>query len=125
MNSILERVAYLKGLADGLKINTKSDEGKLLLETIDILEELALAIDDVEYRQDLIIEDMEDMDMDLSDLEGYVYELDLDGIDSFEDFDFDEFEEKYLDIFEDFEDEEEDDFEDELEESEKLEEIEF
>lgn len=124
MNSILERVAYLKGLADGLKINTKSDEGKLLLETIDILEELALAIDDVEYRQDLIIEDMEDMDMDLSDLEGYVYELDLDGIDSFEDFDFDEFEEKYLDIFEDFEDEE-DDFEDELEESEKLEEIEF
>lgn len=124
MNSILERVAYLKGLADGLKINTKSDEGKLLLETIDVLEELALAIDDVEYRQGLIIEDMEDMDMDLSDLEGYVYELDLDGIDSFEDFDFDEFEEKYLDIFEDFEDEE-DDFEDELEESEKLEEIEF
>ena len=125
MNSILERVAYLKGLADGLKIDTKSDEGKLLLETIDILEELALAIDDVEYRQDLIIEDMEDMDMDLSDLEGYVYELDLDGIDSFEDFDFDEFEEKYLDIFEDFEDEDEDDFEDELEESENMEEIEF
>lgn len=125
MNSILERVAYLKGLADGLKIDTKSDEGKLLLETIDILEELALAIDNVEYRQDLIIEDMEDMDMDLSDLESYVYELDFDGIDSFEDFDFDEFEEKYLDIFEDFEEEDEDDFEEELEESENMEEIEF
>lgn len=123
MKSILERVAYLKGLADGLKINTQNDEGKLLAETIDVLEDLALAIDDLEYRQDLIVEDMEDIDLDLSDLEGYVYDLDLDGYDSFDDFDFDEFEEKYLDIFDDFEDDEED-IEFESEDSENFEELE-
>ncbi len=123
MKSILERVAYLKGLADGLKINTQNDEGKLLAETIDVLEDLALAIDDLEYRQDLIVEDMEDIDLDLSDLEGYVYDLDLDGYDSFDDFDFDEFEEKYLDIFDDFEDDDED-IEFESEDSENFEELE-
>ena len=120
MKSILERVAYLKGLADGLKIDTQNDEGKLLSETINVLENLALAIDDLEYRQDLILEDMEDMDMDLSDLEGYVYDLDLDGFDNFDDFDFDEFEEKYLDIFDDFDEDDELDTED----SEEFEELE-
>lgn len=121
MKSILERVAYLKGLADGLKIDTQNDEGKLLAETINVMESLALAIDDLEYRQDLIVEDMEDMDLDLSDLEGYVYDLDLDGFDEFDDFDFDEFEEKYLDIFDDYE---EDELEFDSEESDEFEELE-
>jgi|LSQX01.2.fsa_nt_gb DNA-directed RNA polymerase subunit delta len=121
MKSILERVAYLKGLADGLKIDTQNDEGKLLAETINVMESLALAIDDLEYRQDLIVEDMEDMDLDLSDLEGYVYDLDLDGFDDFDDFDFDEFEEKYLDIFDDYE---EDELEFDSEESDEFEELE-
>lgn len=121
MKSILERVAYLKGLADGLKIDTQNDEGKLLAETINVMESLALAIDDLEYRQDLIVEDMEDMDLDLSDLEGYVYDLDLDGFDDFDDFDFDELEEKYLDIFDDYE---EDELEFDSEESDEFEELE-
>lgn len=122
MNDILQKVSYLKGLADGSKIDTESNEGKLLVETIKILEDLAIAIDNLDYRQELILEDLEDFDYDLADLEGYVYDLhddDFDDLD-FGDFDFDDFEDIYIDSFEEepyideeYELEDEDDEEDE------------
>lgn len=119
MQDILQKVSYLKGLADGSKINTESDEGKLLLETIKVLEEMALVIDNLNYRQELIVEDLEDFDYDLADLEGYVYDLYDDGFDDFDfdDFDFDEFEDNYIEPNEEF------DF-DEFDEDEDVEEIE-
>lgn len=47
--TISEKVAYLKGLADGLAIDTeKSKEGKLINEIIGILEEIGYSIEDLE-----------------------------------------------------------------------------
>ena len=47
--TIAEKVAYLKGLAEGLNIDTdKSKEGKLINVMIGILEEVALSIEDLE-----------------------------------------------------------------------------
>ena len=112
MKDILQRVAYLKGLADGMKINEQKDEGKLLLETIDVLEELALAIEDIDYRQDLIVEDIDDIDEDLADLEEFVYDLDIDSYTDFDDFDFENIENNYLDDFDFFDDKEDDEDED-------------
>ena len=46
--TISEKVAYLKGLADGLNIDTeKSKEGKLLNVIIGILEEIGMSIEDL------------------------------------------------------------------------------
>ena len=47
--TISEKVAYLKGLAEGLAIDTeKSKEGKLISVMIGILEEIGLSIEDLE-----------------------------------------------------------------------------
>ena len=47
--TISEKVAYLKGLAEGLNIDTdKSKEGKLITVIIGILEEIGMSIEDLE-----------------------------------------------------------------------------
>ena len=44
---ITERVAYLKGLAEGMELNTDKREGKLLAAIIDVLEDIALELEDI------------------------------------------------------------------------------
>ena len=47
--TISEKVAYLKGLAEGLDLDTtKSKEGKLISVMIGIMEELAMSVEDLE-----------------------------------------------------------------------------
>ena len=38
MAYLSEQVAYLRGLADGMKIDDSTNEGKLLLKIVDVLE---------------------------------------------------------------------------------------
>ncbi len=83
---ITERVAYLKGLAEGLGLDTESKEGKLISMIIDILDDVSLELQD---HQDQIIEISEGLDAvsdDLEDVEEIVYEDD----DEFEDEDDDD-----------------------------------
>ena len=48
---ITERVAYLKGLAEGMELNTDKREGKLLAAIIDVLEDIALELEDIQDEQ--------------------------------------------------------------------------
>ena len=48
MAYLAEQVAYLKGLAEGLKIDDKKDEGKLLIKIIDVLEEMAATVEELD-----------------------------------------------------------------------------
>ena len=78
---ITERVAYLKGLAEAQGQDTESKQGKLISMIIDILDDVALELQD---HQDQIIEISEGLDAvsdDLEDVEEIVYEDD----DEFED----------------------------------------
>ena len=43
-----EKAAYLKGLMAGMKISENSDEGKLFAAISDLLEDLSLAVSDLE-----------------------------------------------------------------------------
>ena len=43
-----EKVAYLKGLAEGLGIDKEKGEGKVINAIIDVLEDLAYGLEDVE-----------------------------------------------------------------------------
>ncbi len=76
MEHLKERVAYLKGLADGLKVDEKSNEGKLLKEIISVLDDFAESIVELDEVQDEISEYVESIDEDLSDLEEDFYEED-------------------------------------------------
>ena len=69
-----ERVAYLKGLADGLKLDEKKSETKLITGILEVLEDVAETIDT--NKQDLVemTERVDEIDMDLGDLEAILFE---------------------------------------------------
>ena len=64
-----EKVAYLKGLAEGIGIDPDKKEGKILSTILDILEDLALdqedlgdAIDELEEGLDAVSDDLADVE---------------------------------------------------------------
>ena len=73
---ILEKVAYMKGLAEGLGLDTKSKEGKLLKVMMDILDDVALELQDIRDEQGELEEGLDAVSDDLSDVETYLYEQD-------------------------------------------------
>ena len=75
--TVTEKVAYLKGLAEGLNLDESKPETKVIKAMMDVLDDLALSVSDLEDGVDLISEQLDAVDEDLDELEGYVYE-DLD-----------------------------------------------
>ena len=71
--TITEKVAYLKGLAAGLKISEESDEGKLFGGIIDALEDMALSISDLEDSFEELSGQVDEIDDDLGVLEEEFY----------------------------------------------------
>lgn len=73
--TISEKVAYLKGLAEGLELDTqKSKEGKLISVMIGILEEIGLSIEDLEENSLALGEEIDALSDDLADVESIVYD---------------------------------------------------
>ena len=73
--TISEKVAYLKGLAEGLNLDTeKSKEGKLISVMIGILEEIGMSIEDLEESAEALGEEIDAISDDLSDVEKVVYD---------------------------------------------------
>ena len=78
--TISEKVAYLKGLAEGLDIDTeKSKEGKLISVMIGILEEMAMSIEDLDENTASLGEEIDAISDDLSDVEAVIFEDEDDG----------------------------------------------
>lgn len=73
---ILEKVAYMKGLAEGLGLDTKSKEGKLLKVIMDILDDIALELQDIHAEQGELEEGLDAVSDNLADVETYLYEQD-------------------------------------------------
>ena len=71
---ILEKVAYLKGLAEGLSLDESTKEGKILKVMIDILDDMALEMQDLRDEQCEIEEGLDAVSDDLSDVESFIYE---------------------------------------------------
>ena len=74
---IEKKVAYLKGLAEGLALDENKPETKIINAMLDILDELAMSVTDLEDAMDIFSEQLDAVDEDLDELEGFVYE-DLD-----------------------------------------------
>lgn len=78
MMTVTEKAAYLKGLAEGLELDEKKPETKLIKAMIDVIDEMALSIADFEDSLDMMGEQLDAVDEDLSDLEDYIFEEDED-----------------------------------------------
>ena len=75
--TISEKVAYLKGLAEGLNIDPEqSKEGKLINVMIGILEEVGMSIEDLEENMEAMGEEIDAISDDLSDVEDVIFEDD-------------------------------------------------
>lgn len=72
--TISEKVAYLKGLADGLNIDTeKSKEGKLITSILDVLQDMSMSIEDLEDTTGTLGEAMDAVSDDLADVEEFLF----------------------------------------------------
>jgi len=78
MSYLLEKVSYVKGLAEGMEVESNSKEGKLLVHIIDLLDDFANAFDELDTDLEELEEYVEDVDEDLADLEDYVESVDED-----------------------------------------------
>ena len=70
---ITEKVAYLKGLMEGMKIDTESNEGKILTAMADILEDIGLELEDLWNAQGELEDGLDVVSDDLEDVEDTVY----------------------------------------------------
>ena len=96
---IMEKVAYLKGLAEGMELDVEKKEGKLLAAIIDVLEDIAMELEDLWDGEEELAEGLDAVSDDLEDVEDVLFE-DLDDED-YEDEDDDEYELDELDEDED------------------------
>ncbi len=88
--TISEKVAYIKGLFDGMELDTaKSKEAKLISSILDVLEDMSLSIEDLEEEVDVLDEGLEAVSDDLEVVEEMLYD-DEDYDEDDEDYDEDD-----------------------------------
>ena len=85
--TLSEKSAYLKGLMEGMKLDTETNEGKLLAAVVDLLGDMAKTVSDVEETTLAISDELDEIEEDLSE----VYDLDdEDDFSEEDDYDFDD-----------------------------------
>ena len=75
---ISEKVAYLKGLAEGLNLDTDSKEGKRIAAIIDVLDDMAEKFAGVDDELCDVEDGLDAVSDDLSEVEEALYEMDED-----------------------------------------------
>ncbi len=95
--TLTEKTAYLKGMMEGMNFEPATNEGKLLAKIVELLDEIALSVEDLEDQVDAIDDFTDELanyaeqiDDDLTDLEDLVLDEADDEDEDFEDEDFDE-----------------------------------
>jgi DNA-directed RNA polymerase subunit RPC12/RpoP len=76
--TLTEKVAYLKGLAEGLNLDKDAKETKLFEAMFDILEDMALTVNDIDEDLAAVEELVDCIDEDLDELEDIIYDDDCD-----------------------------------------------
>ncbi|MGI6778173.1 MAG: CD1247 N-terminal domain-containing protein [Acetivibrionales bacterium] len=76
MNYLRERVSYLKGLAEGMNLDDSTSERKLLKAIIDVLDDIALAVDDIEEVQEHLSDQVDSIDEDMAEIESILFDED-------------------------------------------------
>ena len=71
--NLSERIAYIRGLAEGLGLDNDKDEVKVINAIIDLLEDMAYDVQDMEDIVDDVCDQVDEIDEDLSELEEEVY----------------------------------------------------
>ncbi len=85
--TLAEKAAYLKGLMDGIKLDTEKDENRLLKAVVDLLQDMAVSIDDLEENAIAVSDELDEIEENLDAIDEYL--MDAEDDEDFEDFDDD------------------------------------
>ena len=70
--TLSEKSAYLKGLMEGLKLNTESNEGKMIAAIVDLLGDVTKRVGDIEETTIAISDELDEIEEDLDAIEDYI-----------------------------------------------------
>ena len=97
--TISEKSAYLKGLMDGLKLSTETDEGKMIAAIVDLLGDLTRKVTDIEDTTIAISDELDEIEEELDAIEDFIMDYeddeDYEDYDDEDDFDDEEYEEGF------------------------------
>ena len=71
--TVAEKVSYIKGLAEGLGVDDSTKEGKVLAAIVDVLDDIALTLGDIDEELNDVADVMTDMEESVDCLEDVVY----------------------------------------------------
>ena len=97
--TLSEKSAYLKGLMEGMKLSTETDEGKMIAAIVELLGDVTKTLGDVQETTIAISDELDEIEDDLDAIEDFIMSMDEDEYDEFEDddedYDFDDLEEGF------------------------------
>ena len=100
--TISEKSAYLKGLMDGLKLSTETDEGKMIAAIVDLLGDLTRKVTDIVDTTIAISDELDEIEEDLDAIEDFIMDYeddedfeDYEDEDDFDDEDYEDYEEGF------------------------------
>lgn len=74
--NITEKIAYIKGLAEGLALDQSKPEVKVINAIVDLLDDIAYDLTDMEELYDELADRVDEIDEDLSEVESELYDDD-------------------------------------------------
>ena len=87
--TLAEKAAYLKGLMDGIKLDTEKDENRLLKAVVDLLQDMAVSIDDLEDNAIAVSDELDEIEENLDAIDEFLMDEDDEDFDDYEDYDDD------------------------------------
>lgn len=69
-----EKISYIRGLVDGLKLDESKDEVKVINAIVELLDDMTLAVTEMEDLYDEMSQQLDEVDSDLADLEEDYYD---------------------------------------------------
>ena len=88
--TLSEKAAYLKGLMDGMKLDTEKDENRLLATIVDLLQDMAVSVDDLEDNAIAVSDELDEIEESLDAIDEYLLDEDEDEDEEFSDYDYDD-----------------------------------
>ena len=101
--TISEKAAYLKGLMEGMELDTEKAEGKMIAAIVELLGDVTKRVTDIEETTIAISDELDEIEEDLDAIEDFIMDEDEDEYDD-EDLDWDDEDEDFEEGF-DFGDE--------------------
>ncbi len=74
MSKLTDKISYLQGLAEGMKLNPEKDSNRLILEILDVLGEVGDSFEALAESHGELSDYVESIDEDLADLEANLYD---------------------------------------------------